>query len=812
MIETDHYIRYHQVDAVTETARGLLAELHDEQLRVDLVSADVVRLSISRAGQFDDHPTFAVCVDPLERPVDFQVERDDACVRVVTEAMTVSLGLDPFRLDVHRADGSAVIETAADDDGRLWSYATLNDAFTLRRRCRREDAIYGLGEKSGRHNRKGRDFTFFNLDVLSPSETAEFTAGKAPDDPRGDRTSVDFDPFYLSIPFFYHQSGPGGAMAGSFLDNGYRAEYEFSGPDEYRITFTGGQYTEYVFAGPDMPDILTDYTWLTGRAAPPPLWALGYHQCRWADYSQDQVEAIGQRHRDDAVPCDALWLDIEYMDGYRVFTWNTEQFPDVPGMLERLSEQGFRVITIVDPGVKYDPGYAVFDQGRERGVFARTAGGDVYIGQVWPGNTAFPDFVTEEARAWWGELNAEHVRSGLAGIWNDMNEPATGDISSLPMRFGHGEHPHERFRNQYALLMAMGTREGLLAAMPTLRTFILSRSGFAGIQRYAANWMGDNLARWDHLWLSIGMGAGLGISGQPFVGADIGGFAGDTNAELLVRWMQYGTLTPFCRNHSIIGNVDQYAWAFGVVIEDLIRAAIELRYRLLPYIYSAFLRSTETGEPLQRPMIFDHQYDGAVCDLDDQYLFGRDLLVAPVIEAGVTARSVYLPAGEWYDWHTGERTAGESFLVASTPLDRIPIYARAGAVIPMWPEAPPSTSGYHPELVELHVFVPGSDATRESRLVEDDGLTLSDGEPRSYTTTITLTRSGDDLTVVGQVDGDGYPEFNRTASRLVLHGATIGSVEIDGHPIEPEAGGVGTSVTFPNAGSDFEARISLRGE
>ncbi len=810
MIETDHYIRYHQVDAVTETARGLLAELHDEQLRVDLVSADVVRLSISRAGQFDDHPTYAVCVDPLERPVDFRVERDDACVRVVTEAMTVSLGLDPFRLDVHRADGSAVIETAADDGGRLWSYATLNDAFTLRRRCRREDAIYGLGEKSGRHNRKGRDFTFWNLDVLSPSETAEFTADKAPGDPRGDRTSVDFDPFYISIPFFYHQNGPDGAMAASFLDNGYRAEYEFSGPEEYRITFTGGQYTEYVFAGPDMPDILTDYTWLTGRAAPPPLWALGYHQCRWAGYSQDQVEAIGRRHRDDAVPCDALWLDIEYMDGYRVFTWNTEQFPDVPGMLERLSEQGFRVITIVDPGVKYDPGYAVFDQGRERGVFARTAGGDIYIGQVWPGNTAFPDFVTEEARAWWGELNAEHVRSGLAGIWNDMNEPATGDISSLPMRFGEGEHPHEKFRNQYALLMAMGTREGLLAAMPTLRTFILSRSGFAGIQRYAANWMGDNLARWDHLWLSIGMGAGLGISGQPFVGADIGGFAGDTNAELLVRWMQYGTLTPFCRNHSIIGNVDQYAWAFGAVIEDLIRAAIELRYRLLPYIYSSFQRTTETGEPLQRPMIFDHQYDGAVRDLDDQYLFGRDLLVAPVVEAGITARSVYLPAGEWYDWHSGELLPGESFVVASTPLDRIPIYAGAGAVIPMWPEAPPSTSGYHPELVELHAFVPGSDATRESRLVEDDGLTLSDGRPRSYTTTITLTRSGDDLTVIGRVEGGGYPEFNRTAFRLVLHGATIGSIEVDGQPIEAETRRLDAAVIFPNAGTGFEAKVSLR--
>ena len=201
--------------------------------------------------------------------------------------------------------------------------------------------------------------------------------------------------------------------------------------------------------------------------------------------------------------------------------------------------------------MKYDPGYWVFDQALERNVLCKTEGGDVYIGQVWPGNTAFPDFVTEEARAWWGELNAAHVQSGLAGIWNDMNEPATGAIPPDAMRFGGGQHSHERYHNQYALLMAMGTTAGLLDAMPDKRTFVLSRAGFAGIQRYAANWMGDNMANWDHLWLSVPMATGFGISGQAFVGADIGGFEGDTNAELFLRWMQYGTLTPFCRNHSV---------------------------------------------------------------------------------------------------------------------------------------------------------------------------------------------------------------------------------------------------------------------
>ena len=361
-------------------------------------------------------------------------------------------------------------------------------------------------------------------------------------------------------------------------------------------------------------------------------------------------------------------------------------------------------------------------------MLCKTEGGDVYIGEVWPGDTAFPDFVTEDGRTWWGELNAAHVQSGLAGIWNDMNEPATGAMPPERMRFNRGQDSHERWHNQYALLMAMGTREGLLEAMPELRTFILSRAGFAGIQRYAANWMGDNQARWDHLWLSIPMANGFGLSGQPFVGADVGGFAGHSNAELFLRWLQYGALTPFCRNHSMLGDVDQYAWAWGDAVLAEARRAIELRYRLLPYIYSAFITATETGAPVQRPLVFDHQYDAAVRDIDDQYLFGPDLLVAPVYEPRTTARQVYLPAGEWYDWHTGERFTGPRFVIAETPMDRIPLYARAGAVIPMWPSAPASTDE-RPDVIELHVFDASDAETHVSFLQEDDGLTL-DGPAR----------------------------------------------------------------------------------
>ncbi len=805
MQSTEHYVRFERAGDVTRTASGMRAAVHGEVLEVDVVRADVVRIRISRGGRFEESPTFAVCVDPLAAPVEFDVAEGDGVARLATSALVVSLWLDPFRIDVHRTDGSPVIETAADDAGRYWAYATLNDAFVVRRKARVEDAVYGLGEKTGSHNRRGRDFTLWNTDVLSPTASGEFTATRDADDPRADETSVEFDPYYVSIPFFYHQAYPSGAMAGSFVDNGYRATYDFAPARELAFRFQGGQYCEYVFAGPGMPAILEAYTWLTGRTAPPPLWALGYHQCRWFDYSQDQVEALGRRHRDAGIPCDVLWLDIDYMDGYRVFTWNTDQFPDVPGMLARMREQGFRMVTIVDPGVKHDPGYAVFDQAVERDVLCRTEGGDVYIGQVWPGSTAFPDFVTPQARTWWGELNAAHVASGLAGIWNDMNEPATGVIPPEKMLFGKGQYSHERYHNQYAMLMAMGTTEGLLAANPDQRTFVLSRAGFAGIQRYAANWMGDNMARWDHLWLSMPMAAGFGISGQAFVGADVGGFYGDTNAELLVRWAQYGALTPFFRNHSMTGAVDQYAWSFGPAAQDLIREAIRLRYRLIPYLYAAFLQAAESGAPVQRPLVFDYQDDAGVRDIDDEYLFGPDLLVAPVVEPGVTARQVYLPEGTWYDWHSGERHAGRGFVTAATPMDRIPLYARGGAVIPLWDHAPASTDGFYPDVIELHLFVPGADGTTTSFLQEDDGLTFAAGDGARYRSTFTVTRDGRHLSVRADVDGEGFPQFRRQAFSLVVHGASVDGAVLDGEPV-PAVAGV---VAVPRSAEGFVVELEV---
>jgi alpha-glucosidase len=804
-VDNRYFTRIESVDEVQQTGSGLLVSLGGELLRVDVIREDIIRLKISRGRIFDENPTFAVCAKLDSAPVSFSVEEDEGVVRLLTERMILTLWTQPFRLAAHRPDGSTIFETHQDLEDNYWTYATLNDEFIVGRSCRQEDGFFGLGEKSGRFNRKDRDFTLWNNDVLNPVSAREFVEGREKEDPRASTTSVEFDPYYVSIPFFYHLSHDGNAAAGFFLDNGYRGHFDFAPQTHYGFHFQGGQYTEYIFAGPSMREILEGYTWLTGRMLAPPLWALGYHQCRWHRYTQETIERLAARLRDERFPCDALWLDIDYMDGYRVFTWNEEDFPDVPGMLNRLTEQGFRTITIIDPGIKYERGYPLFDEAVERDVLCKTEGGDLYVGQVWPGKTAFPDFVLEEARDWWGALNAAHVQSGLAGIWNDMNEPATGDIPPHAMRFVHGQESHARYHNQYALLMAMGTMDGLLQAMPDKRTFILSRAGFAGIQRYAANWMGDNVARWDHLWLSMPMALGFGISGQPFVGADIGGFEGSSNAELFARWMQHGALTPFCRNHSAAGQIDQYAWAFGEVIADLCRQALHLRYRLLPYLYAAFMQASRSGEPVQKPLVFEFQGDRALRDIDDQYLLGSQLLVAPVYAPGVTARQVYLPEGTWYHWHTGEHFDGRRFIVAPTPMDFIPLYARGGAVIPLWPDVPPSTAGYHPRRIHLHIFIPEADGEYQSVLYEDDGLTFAFRDGAYRRTDLTLFKEGDHLRLEGVVSGEGYPEFAREAFEIVIHGAPARAIRLDGESLMAEAGRYVAS----NRGTDFELEIEL---
>jgi alpha-glucosidase len=803
------YVPLGDVDWIEQTDRGLLLGVGDERVRVDVLFPDLLRLKISQGGAFDETPTFAACFE-MPAPPSFAIKDSPEKVVLETDRVHLHISKQPFAMDAYRDDGSVIFEDYRDRAGNPQGYLHLNDAFVVTRRMGQDDAIYGLGEKTGAFDRRGRNYVLWNTDILHPDVLRLNHLYEADLELSG--KSTKFEPYYTSIPLFYHcrPSGDDAAhVAGFFVDNGYKGNFEFSADDFCRYAFTGGQYTEYVFAGPDLRDALHAYTFVTGRMAAPPLWALGHHQCRYHDYADDQVSAIGRQYRDRDIPCDVLWLDIGYMDGYRVFTWHPDRYPDAPRFIDALNKNRFRLVTIVDPGVKAEVGYPVFDEARAQNLLCKTESGKLYIGKVWPGRTAFPDFVKAEARTWWASLVAEHVASGVAGIWNDMNEPATGDVEPFAMRFDRDgdDHPHERYHNQFALLMAKATCEGLAAARPGERPFILSRAGFAGIQRYAAQWLGDNCSNWDHLEMSVPMTLAMGISGQPFIGADIPGFVSTPSPELAVRWIQCGALTPFCRNHNHFGEPDQYPWSFGPEVEVLYRDAVQLRYRLLPYIYTAFFRASESGDPIARPLLYDFQGDKNARETEDAYLLGDALLVAPVYSPGSRERRVYLPKGTWVDWHTDERHAGGRFITAEAPLDRIPVFARGGHIIPTYADVPESTMGHAPEILVLQVYVPDEDGEFHSELCEDDGLTLGFASGAQYRTAFRLARRGAALTVSATVAGHGFAEFRRHTFRLVFHGWAGREIVLDGRSLRAEDG----VVEFENRAEPFTLALTLEG-
>lgn len=751
--------------------RGVECAVDTELVRIEFIRPDVARVSISSGGEFDLEPTHAVVTDDFGE-VPFTLKRSAEQIVLATGALTVQVNLCPFSFDVFRADGSPVLRSVS---GKAYSF--LNGSWRVEREKRPNDGIFGLGQKTGPLNRNGRSFVMWNTDIMAHVSIEEAL------DP-------EFDPYYISIPFFYHLS-PTGAASGSFIDNGYRLRYDFTAPGTYTVEADGGQYTEYIFAGPSMQDILSRYTELTGRMPLPPLWALGHHQCRWHDYQEDDIRSLARTYREKGIPCDVLWLDIDYMDDFRIFTWDREKFPDPAVLSTDMEKQGFRLITIIDPGVKHDPGYPVYDQGARRDLFCKAPGGMTFVGKVWPGHTVFPDFVKKETREWWADLVAGHTAHGnLAGAWIDMNEPAFTEADERRMLFDHeGEtHPHERWRNQYGLLMAQCTRAGLEKARPGQRQFVLSRAGFAGIQRYAANWMGDNGARWEHLALSVALCCGTSMSGQPFVGSDIGGFAGDTTAELLVRWYQYGVFQPFCRNHSMKDSSDQYPWSFGKRVEDSVRQSLEMRYRLLPAIYSAFARSAETGEPIQRPLVYNYPHDIRTWEVNDQFLFGDHILVAPVVTPGTRERRVYLPEGGWYALDFPACHPGGRDITVSARLEKLPVFVRAGAIIPAV-EAVQSTVDYTPEEIILNVYLPVESGEWVSYLQEDDGLTERWREGELLRTEFRVIHKDGRATLYGTVTGKRFPGFKRTAFRVRVIGEGI------------------TETVIPNTGEDFVLEI-----
>jgi alpha-glucosidase len=540
-------------------------------------------------------------------------------------------------------------------------------------------------------------------------------------DPPAGHTAA-FNNLYTSIPFVLclHE----GRAHGVFYDHAGRVELDLAKADPGRVTVAAADdLVVYVLYGPTPAEVLDRYTALTGRTPLPPLWALGNQQSRWSYMDADEVRTVAREFRARGIPCDVLYLDIDYMDGYRVFTWDHERFPDPAGLIAELRAQGFRVVVITDPGVKVDEDYHVYREGQAGGFFCLTRDGDEFQNVVWPGLCAFPDYTDPAVREWWGSLHSGLLDAGVAGVWCDMNEPSlfVPRQSTMPEDVVHPgggrARLHGEIHNAYGSYMAQAAREGLARLRPDARPFVISRAGYAGLQRHALQWTGDNSSWWEHLWMGMPQLQNLGLSGIAWCGVDVGGFFGDCDGELLARWTEFGVFQPFCRNHTAMGTARQEPWAFGEPWEGICRSMLELRMRLVPYLYTLFEECHRTGAPVLRPLLFAHADDPVTYTADDQFMVGDALLVAPITRPGVEHRHVYLPAGSWRHLWTGELIAGPAHILAHAPLGRPAVYVRCNTPIPLWP-AVQSTSEV-PDSLTWKVFVgPGSGS---GALYEDAG-------------------------------------------------------------------------------------------
>ena len=632
------------------------------------------RLVVSDSTSQQPSPSFAVIeYPPLTAPQVLDTEEAVLCTWASTR---LRIDRDSGLIHINVRHGNQ--QSDDQQSGAAEYIQTLrllrnNEDFRVEMPLEDNDHIYGLGEKMGVLDKRGRTWQMWNTDESNHKPSA--------------------DPLYQSIPF-YLQFSPRRTI-GVFLDSTAWSWFDMG--DTNRDTAVVEARDDYLdlhlFFAPSPRHAITAYTALTGRMPLPPEWALGYQQCRYSYYPESRVREVAAAFREKSIPCDVIYLDIHYMNGFRVFTWDPNRFPEPEKLLSDLKNQGFRVVTIVDPGVKVDPDYPVYRDGTQIEAFCRFSNGQRYVGEVWPGDSVFPDFTREDVRAFWSEQHRELLGRGISGIWNDMNEPSdfTGTSKkrvgfTIPntVMLDHDGHPKPflRYHNAYGISMCRATRAAFPRFRKEERGFVLTRSGYAGVQRYAAVWTGDNVSWWEHLSVSIPMLLNIGVSGIPFAGGDVGGFQEDATATLFARWMATACFTPFLRAHTRFGSIDHEPWSFGDRIESICRTFIRLRYTLLPYLYTAFEYATRTGQPVMAPLLLEFPQDERCHRLNDEYLFGPSLLVAPITQPDKDRRVVYLPQGRWFDFFTDEFVDGPADIIAHAPLETIPLYVRGGSIVP----------------------------------------------------------------------------------------------------------------------------------
>jgi len=683
------------VNTVRVESNRVEFQLSNCLLNIYIVDQNIIRFRYTNRKDFSKAPSYAVIYQPLEKiKFDFKEEKEKFIL--TTNELTVHIKKIPCRISIYDKQMNLL---NADEESFGVSFD--NDQVRCFKKLFDDEKFYGLGEKSDDLLKNRKQYTMWNTDYPA------YTSKK--------------DELYVSIPFFIGTRNYN--AYGIFFDNTYKSYFNM-GASNNRFYWFGadkGEMDYYFIYGPEIKRVISDYTKLTGRIELPPMWALGYQQSRWSYYPEENVRRIAKTFRDKNIPCDVIYLDIHYMDGYRVFTFDKNRFPDPAKMISDLKTDGFKIIPIIDPGVKADEKYFAAKEGLEKNLFAKYPDGIPYQGEVWPSWAYFPDFTKKETRDWWGKNLSVFLNLGIEGFWNDMNEPATWG-QSFPdiVQFDDNGFiaDHKKIHNVYALSMAQATREGL-RKFSAKRHFILTRAGFAGVQRYSAVWTGDNESTEEHLKLACTMSQNLGLSGVSFVGSDVGGFMGEPTNDMYVRWMQLGAFTPFFRGHSAIDTKAREPFSFNENVEELSRQAIQMRYRLIPFWYNEFYNSSQTGLPIMRSMFLNYQKDENCYSRDAQYQFmiGENLLVAPVLLSTDRFKKFYLPEGKWFDWNGNKTVTGGQWSVIEVPLNKIPLYIKEGGIIPMQ-EVQNYVGEKKIEQLELIIF---PSKKSEYTLYEDDG-------------------------------------------------------------------------------------------
>ncbi len=626
----------------------------------------------------------------------------------------------PFGLQVIGPDNGAILSSPA---GQTFGACGNRSVFVFEQT--QDMQFYGMGEKMRGLELSGIQTKFWNTDIFADFHWKEIESDRP-------------DPMYVSIPYVIIKRG--NSYVGLLLDNPHATfmstsasinigggQMNLGGPEKKFLTIgaENGMPDLYILVGPSLPELTRKLQKLVGVTPLPPAWALGYHQCRWGYKSESCLDDLDANFTKHGIPCDGLWVDIDYMDSFKVFTFNKEYFPSIDKTLRKLDRKGRKVIPIIDPGVKKQKGYNVYDSGKKSDVYCRNPQGDDFVGLVWPGETVFPDFSLKSGRAWWSKWVKAFAGHGFHGCWIDMNDPSTGSVLNEDMLFNKGKSTHDTYHNQYASGMAEATRAGFAAAHPEERPFVISRSGFTGISKYSAIWTGDNMSSYHYLRNCIAVSLNLALSGVPFNGPDIGGFANDAWPQLIQDWVKACFLFPFCRNHSCVGTKHQEPWAFDEQTLGVMKHYIQMRYALRPYLYNLFIRQEEQGEAIIRPLFYDFADTEALPlgRVDDAFLTGPAVLQAPVLIEQERTREIPLPGpSRWFATMTSAWVEGGRKVSATPGVMQTPLFLREGSVIPMTPSLPEDNT-FNPREVAFHVLLKNdSSSGAEYSYAFDDGI------------------------------------------------------------------------------------------